>query len=192
MLLSLTRMIAGVSHLGQLESVVRMRGMNSSVKSWQPVWGLHHRDKFVNGPSRKGERILTKSPTSRPILRSVGAVLTGMIVSIVLSLATDLVLHAIGLLPPVGQPVSTGPLLLATAYLAVCGIAGAYITARLAPGRPMLHAMVFGCIGLIVSILGAVVAWKRSPAFGPHWYPIALMLLALPTAWLGSKLYRAK
>jgi len=47
MLLSLTRMIVGVSHLRQLESVVRMRGVNSSVKSWQAVWGLHHRDKFV-------------------------------------------------------------------------------------------------------------------------------------------------
>jgi hypothetical protein len=26
------------------------------------------------------------------------------------------------------------------------------------------------------------------PAFGPHWYPLALVALAMPQSWLGGKL----
>jgi len=41
---------------------------------------------------------------------------------------------------------------------------------------------------VIVSTVGAVVTWNRGPAFGPHWYPLALIVTALPCAWLGGKL----
>jgi hypothetical protein len=81
-----------------------------------------------------------------------------------------------------------GALLLATAYRVVYGIAASYITARLAPNRPMLHALVGGVLGFIVSIVGAVATWNGGPAFGPHWYPIALIVTALPCAWVGGKL----
>jgi len=43
-------------------------------------------------------------------------------------------------------------------------------------------------IGLALSTLGAAATWNKGPAFGPHWYPLALVVLALPTAWLGGKL----
>jgi hypothetical protein len=33
-----------------------------------------------------------------------------------------------------------------------------------------------------------VVTWKRGPAFGPHWYPLALVATAVPYAWLGGQL----
>ncbi len=36
--------------------------------------------------------------------------------------------------------------------------------------------------------IGAVATRNAGPAFGPHWYPIALIVTALPTAWLGGKL----
>jgi hypothetical protein len=35
---------------------------------------------------------------------------------------------------------------------------------------------------------GTVATWNRGPEFGPKWYPIALMLIAIPTAWLGGNL----
>jgi hypothetical protein len=38
----------------------------------------------------------------------------------------------------------------------VAGIAGSYIAARLAPNRPMGHALVLGAFGLVVSVVGAV------------------------------------
>lgn len=125
---------------------------------------------------------------SRQIGRSTGAVLAGMVVGIVLALGTDLALHAAGVFPALGQPMSSPLLLLATIYRTVYGVVASYITARLAPYRPMLHALVGGFIGLVVSIVGAVVTWNAGPAFGPKWYPLALIVLAMPSAWAGGQL----
>ena len=134
----------------------------------------------------EGAVIETRPP--RRVLRSIGAVLAGMFVGIVLAIGTDEVLHAVGVFPPWGQPVGDKPLLLATAYRIIYGIASCYIIARLAPDRPMQHALAGGVVGLIVSIVGTVVTWNAGPAFGPHWYPLALVATALPTAWAGGKL----
>ena len=118
--------------------------------------------------------------------RSIGAVVAGIAVGVVLTTITDVVLHAMGVFPAWGQPVSDGPLVLATAYRIVFGVLGCYVAARLAPDRPMRHAMIAGFIGFIVSIAGAVVTWNKGPAFGPHWYPLALIVTALPCAWAGG------
>jgi len=132
------------------------------------------------------------SDTEQPsrVLRSIVAVLAGMIVGIALTLGTDELLHLTHVFPPWGASMVgfDGALLLATVYRTIYGIAASYITARLAPGRPMLHAMVGGTLGLVASIVGAVATWNKGPAFGPHWYPLALVVLALPSAWAGGKL----
>jgi hypothetical protein len=130
----------------------------------------------------------------RSVLRSIGALLAGMVVCIVLTLATDQVLHVIGVFPPWGQSMVgyDGALLLATAYRTVFGILGSYMMARLAPDRPMQHALLGGVIGLVLSTVGAAVTWNKGPAFGPHWYPLALIVLAMPQAWLGGKLRLAQ
>jgi hypothetical protein len=52
----------------------------------------------------------------------------------------------------------------------------------------MNHALILGAIGFAVSVLGTVATWNGGPAFGPHWYPIALDVLAMPQSWLGGKL----
>jgi hypothetical protein len=134
-------------------------------------------------------RVNETHPTRR-VLRRVGAVLAGMLVGIVLTIGADIALHAIGVFPPLGQSMVgfDGPLLLATVYRTVFGIVGSYIIARLAPDRPMQHALVGGVVGLAVSIVGAAVTWNKGPAFGPHWYPLALIVLAMPQAWVGGKL----
>ena len=59
-----------------------------------------------------------------------------------------------------------------------------YVTASLAPNRPMRHAIILGIIGVMVTILGSMANWDRSHA----WYPITLILITLPCAWLGGKL----
>jgi peptidoglycan/LPS O-acetylase OafA/YrhL len=125
----------------------------------------------------------------RPV-RSVGAVLAGIVVDVLLTIGTDHVLHTIGVFPPWGQPMinADGILLLATAYRVIYGVAGSYITARLSPDRPMQLALVGGAIGLVVCIVGAAAMWNGGPAFGPHWYPLALVATAMPCAWLGGKL----
>ena len=130
----------------------------------------------------------TQSP--RRIGRSIGAILAGVVVGIVFSLATDIVLHIVGVFPPWGQSMVgfDGPLLLATVYRAIYGVAASYVIARLAPDRAMVHALVGGVLGLAAGILGAIVTWNKGPAFGPHWYPIALIVLAMPQAWVGGQL----
>ena len=126
----------------------------------------------------------------RRIGRSIGAVLAGMLVGIVLTIGTDIVLHAIGVFPPWGQSMVgfDGALLLATIYRSIYGVVASYIIARLAPDRPMQHALVGGVVGLAVSIVGAAVTWNMGPALGPHWYPLALVALAMPQSWAGGKL----
>jgi hypothetical protein len=133
---------------------------------------------------------MNEAQPPRRIGRSVGAVLAGVVTGVVPILGTDVVLHAVGVFPPMGQSMEgyDGALLLATIYRTVYGVAGSYVTARLAPDRPMGHALVGGVLGLVVSIVGAVVTWNKGPAFGPHWYPLALIVLAIPTAWAGGKL----
>ena len=125
----------------------------------------------------------------RRLGRSLLALLAGMLVGIVLSIGTDVVLHVIGLFPSLGEPVSSPPLVLATVYRSVYGVIASYVAARLAPSRPMTHALVLGMLGFVVSIVGAGVTWNKGPAVGPHWYPVALVVLAIPTAWLGGKLF---
>jgi hypothetical protein len=125
----------------------------------------------------------------RRVLRSIGAVLAGLLAVIILSLGTDVVLHATGVFPPWGEPMSEALFMLATVYRTVYGIVGSYITARLAPNRPMKHALAVGVIGLALSTAGAVATWNAGPAFGPKWYPLALIALALPCAWAGGRLY---
>ena len=121
-------------------------------------------------------------------LGSAAALVLGFLAVVLLSLGTDIVLHAIGVVLRWGQPMSDALFLLATAYRTVYGVAGSYVAARLAPDRPMQHALVLGVVGLAVSIVGAVVTWNRGPAFGPKWYPLTLIALAMPCAWAGGRL----
>jgi hypothetical protein len=123
------------------------------------------------------------------LLRGIRAVLFGFVAVFVLSLGTDQVLHMLKVYPPWGESMSDGLFVLATAYRIVYGAAGSYIAARLAPDRPMMHALVLGSIGFVLSIAGAAATWNHLPPLGPHWYPIALVLTALPCGWLGGKLW---
>jgi len=77
---------------------------------------------------------------------------------------------------------------LATAYRTIYTIAGGYVTARLAPNKPMGHVWTLGVIGLLAAIAGTAATWDKGPEFGPKWYPLALVVLAIPCVWLGGKL----
>lgn len=128
------------------------------------------------------------SPGSSPrqLGRSIIAVLAGMACAIALTLVTDAVLHKLHVFPPFGERVPDRLLALATAYRVVYGVAASYLTAYLAPYRPIAHAMVGGALGFLASLAGAVATWNSGPAYGPHWYPVALVILALPQAWVGG------
>jgi len=48
-----------------------------------------------------------------------------------------------------------------------------------------------GVVGLVLSAAGAIVTITKYD-LGPDWYPVALVLTALPCAWLGGVVHRAK
>jgi hypothetical protein len=131
---------------------------------------------------------MSEALPSRRIGKSLGALFAGFLAVVILSLGTDLALHATGIFPRWGQPMGDGLFLMATAYRILYGVAGSYVTARLAPDRPLEHALVGGVAGLALSVVGVIVTWNRGPAFGPHWYPLALVVTPLPCAWVGGKL----
>lgn len=120
-------------------------------------------------------------------LKSIGAVLAGFLVVVVLSVGTDFVLESLGIFPPQSEPAAytAGLLMVALVYRCVYTVAGGYVTARLAPDRPMLHAIILGFVGIVAGTIGIVVSWNLTPH---HWYPIALVVTALPCTWLGAKL----
>ncbi|HET8774171.1 MAG TPA: hypothetical protein VFP80_10285 [Thermoanaerobaculia bacterium] len=126
----------------------------------------------------------------RRLGRSIAAMAIGFISVAVVSLATDQILHVLKVYPPWGQPMHDPALnALALTYRVIYTILGCWLTARLAPRRPMLHAMIVGAIGFVLSTAGAIVAITQYD-LGPSWYPIALAASSLPCAWLGAKLHR--
>ncbi len=119
--------------------------------------------------------------------KSILAVVAGVLVIIVVTTLADIVLHVTGIFPPMDQPINDALALLATSYRIVISIGGAWVTARLAPEKPMKHAIILGCVGVVLGLVGVVTTWNMG--LGPRWYPIALAVLAVPQCWVGGKLY---
>src|SRR5262245_300766 len=110
--------------------------------------------------------------------RSVAAVGAGLVAIFAVTSATDVVMHATGVFPPTdAPPMSNALFLLAFAYRTVYDVAGCWLTARLAPARPLFHALVLGGIGTLLSLAGAIAMWDA----GPGWYPLGLAASALPS-----------
>src|SRR5512146_1808447 len=114
--------------------------------------------------------------------RSIWAVVAGAVTAIVVTTLIDVALHVARVYPSMDQPIDDSLALLASSYRVVIGIASAWLTARLAPSKPMRHAVILGAIGAAISLAGVIATWNRN--LGPHWYPISLVVLALPEAWV--------
>jgi hypothetical protein len=122
--------------------------------------------------------------------KSIWAVVAGVLLIIVVTTAVDIALHALGVFPPMDQPLDNRLSVLATSYRIVISIGGAWLTARLAPAKPMKHALILGLVGTVLGLVGVVATWNRG--LGPRWYPIALAVLAIPQCWVGGKLYEMR
>ncbi len=110
-------------------------------------------------------------------LRSIRAVLAGFFAVLLLSVATDAALAGI-------HPF---PFAWATIYRTLYAVVGGYVTARLAPDRPRTHVMILTLVGTALATIGAISTWDKGPDFGPHWYPLSLIVTA-PITILGGKL----
>ena len=98
--------------------------------------------------------------------RSILAVGAGVLVIVIITTLVDIVLHAAGVFPPMGQRITDGQAMLATAYRIVISVGGAWVTARLAPDRPMKHALILGYVGVVLGLTTAPrwpwrSAWRR-------------------------------
>lgn len=119
--------------------------------------------------------------------KSIGACVVGVVVTMILSLGTDKILEIKGILPIGNFWVSNTIVLIVIFYRTVYNVLGAYVIARLAPQNKMLHALIVGAIGTFFSIVGAIINMKMN--LGPDWYCWAIVVLALPSTWLGAKIY---
>jgi hypothetical protein len=123
------------------------------------------------------------------VKKSIWAVVAGVLFIIIVTTLVDIVLHLVRVFPPMDQPIDDRLALLATSYRIVISIAGAWLTARLAPDKPMTHAMRLGYVGVVLGLIGLVATWNAG--MGPRWYPIALVGLAIPQCWAGGRIYEA-
>ena len=118
--------------------------------------------------------------------RSLLAIVTGFVVIGGLAFGTDAAIR--GAVPGVfdagGRVTSTAWLLAMLAYVFVFAVIGCWLTARLAPERPMRHALILGALGLLFNIAGTAAMWNTAPA----WYHLTALLLVMPAAWLGGRI----
>ncbi|MES2386443.1 MAG: hypothetical protein V4543_00460 [Bacteroidota bacterium] len=122
-------------------------------------------------------------------IKSTASVFAGMATIVFLSVITDALLQQAGFYRAPGQGENNAAMLaLALAYRSIYGVLGGYVTAITAPVNPMNHALILGLIGTAVSFIGVFVGWNLSG----HWYPLALVISALPSVWLGARLKAGK
>jgi hypothetical protein len=127
---------------------------------------------------------------NKNIFKSIGAVIAGFIFIVITHTATDSILESTGVLPKGNLYVSAGLILFVILYRTIFSLAGCYLTAKLAPNNPMKHALILGGIGTALSAAGAIATANMN--LGPAWYAWSLVVIALPVAWLGGKLYLMK
>jgi hypothetical protein len=121
------------------------------------------------------------------VLRLIGAVIAGFLIVVVLSTATDAVLHASGVYPPESEGFwDPGLNALALAYRCAFTVLAGFVCALLAPPPKMRAVWVLAVLGLAGGLAGLIATWNMN--FGPHWYPIALAVTAIPAVWLGGAL----
>lgn len=125
---------------------------------------------------------------SKNTLKSIGAILAGFVFVVIISVLTDLILENTGLMKQPFDLNSSRFIIFVIFYRCFYGTIGSFLTAKLAPNRPMRHSMIGGSIGFVISMIGAIAMWDKPP----HWYAISLIVTTLPCAWLGGQIFLSK
>jgi hypothetical protein len=121
-----------------------------------------------------------------PVVRSIIAVVVGFLVIGALAFGTDAILKSAvpGVFGPDDRVESVTWLLVIQLYVFVYAVFGCWLTARLAPTRPMRHALILGALGLVFNLAGTIALWDKMPA----WYHIVALALVMPAAWVGGRI----
>jgi hypothetical protein len=124
------------------------------------------------------------------ILRSILAIVAGFVAIAVFALGADAVVRRA--LPqffdPGGRSDHAGMLVVMIIYSTVFATAGAWLTARLAPGRPLRHALVLGALGLVLAVPVTITHWDTAPV----WFHLTTLALTMPAAWVGGMMVERK
>lgn len=126
---------------------------------------------------------------NKTIFKSIGAVFAGFVLGAVLSVGVDFLMDKIGIMSM--ENFKQTPFLIiciVIIYRFIFNLIGSYLTARLAPNKPMKHVIIIGVIGTVLSLLGSFAMWDKAIPF----YNIAIILISLPSAWLGGQLFLKK
>lgn len=120
-----------------------------------------------------------------PVARSVVAIVVGFLVIGVLAIGTDAILKAAvpGVFGPNDRVDSVPWLLIIQLYVFAYAVFGCWLAARMAPDRPMRHALILGVLGLAFNIAGTIALWDTMPA----WFHIVALALVMPAAWVGGR-----
>ena len=123
-------------------------------------------------------------------LRSVLAVVAGFVVIGVLAFGTGKL--AAGMWPgahdAAGSPTTDAARIAQLLYVAVFAVFGCWLAGRLAPGRPMAHALAVGVLGLLLNVASA---WALRDAH-PAWYLATGVVTTMLWAWIGGRLAEAR
>lgn len=117
--------------------------------------------------------------------RSIAAVVAGVLAIAFATKIVDAILYAMGVYA--GTKLDDHMALIASSHRFFFTIAGGWLTARLAPGKPMLHAVILGVVAAVLVLPGLFTTWNSD--FAPRWYLLSLAVLAIPECWLGGKLF---
>ncbi|MBA3680884.1 MAG: hypothetical protein H0W73_06915 [Bacteroidetes bacterium] len=122
----------------------------------------------------------------KTIWKSIGAILTGFILAAFLSIATDMILNLTNIVNMESFKDNSAIIILfVIIYRFIYNVMGCYLTSKLAPNKPMKHALIIGVIGTVFALLGSIAMWDKAVA----WYNISVILISLPSAWVGAKLF---
>jgi len=127
---------------------------------------------------------------SNSIFKSIGVILLAFAVIALLSMLTDFLLESIGALPnPQKGLFEKWAIFLVLFYRGVYTIFAGFIVAKLAPTKPMLHAIILGIIGTLITVIAV-----SSPSFSekaPLWFGFTLAAITIPCLWLGVRIKRS-
>ena len=128
--------------------------------------------------------------TENHISQSILSIAVGFVFMVVIMRLSEYILARMGLYDA-AQPlrIYSGQPVLYVFFIerVVLTILGGYIAAWLAPSRLLLHAVILGGFAAIYRLLSLIDGAQQS--YGIAWYMFGLVLLAIPTAWLGGYIY---
>ena len=120
------------------------------------------------------------------MLRSILAVIAGIVVWMVTAFGTDMIVFRLfpQLIDSTRQRVENVPLLFfILSYCLAYSVLGGYVTGTIARRREVLHAFVLGLLQLAMGTAATAANWETAPA----WFHVGLLVMLVPANVAGGQ-----